>query len=230
VAHDFNNYLHAIQGHLDILAYMHEINDEKVESHLDRIDNITQQAAELTQKLLGFARKGKYVDEELDLEELVQNSIELFMPASQKNIDLNFTNNLGPVKIKGDQVQLHQVFLNLMINARDAMEDKSNRKMVINIVIDEGTRYYTHCITPHNQKIPAKKFYCIVIKDSGEGMDKATLKQIFDPFFTTKPTGKGTGMGLAMVYGTITNHNGVIDVTSKKGKGTTFYIFLPKIA
>jgi PAS domain S-box-containing protein len=229
VAHDFNNYLHAIQGHLDILAYMHEINDEKVESHLDRIDNITQQAAELTQKLLGFARKGKYVDKELNLEQLVKDSIELFMPASQKNIDLNLKNNLGQVKIKGDQVQLHQVFLNLMINARDAMEDKSNRKMAINITIDEGKVYQNHCITPHNEKIPAEKFYCVIIEDTGEGMDKATLKQIFDPFFTTKPTGKGTGMGLAMVYGTITNHNGVIDVNSTKGEGTIFYIFLPKI-
>ena len=229
VAHDFNNYLHAIQGHLDILAYMHEINDEKVESHLDRIDNITQQAAELTQKLLGFARKGKYVDKELDLEQLVRDSISLFMPASQKNIDLKFINNLKNPQIKGDRVQLHQVFLNIMINARDAMENIKNREMNITITIDEGSKYQSHCITPHNEKIPAENFYCIVVSDTGEGMNKNTLKQIFDPFFTTKPTGKGTGMGLAMVYGTITNHNGVIDVSTKKGEGTSFYIFLPKL-
>ncbi len=229
VAHDFNNYLHAIQGHLDILAYMHEIKDEKIESHLDRIDNITQQAAELTQKLLGFARKGKYVDKELDLEKLIKDAISLFMPASQKSIELNFTNNLKEAHIKGDRVQLHQVFLNLMINARDAMEHTTGKEMAITITLDEGSKQQNHCITSHKEKIPAEDFYCITLEDTGEGMDNATLKQIFDPFFTTKPTGKGTGMGLAMVFGTITNHHGIIDVSSTKGEKTTFYIFLPKL-
>jgi len=228
VAHDFNNYLHAIQGHLDILAYMHEINDEKVESHLDRIDNITQQAAELTQKLLGFARKGKYVDRELQLDELIEESISIFMPASQKNIDLEFKNNITETKIKGDKVQLQQVFLNLLINASDAMENIPDEKMAITITLDEGINFDAHCKTTEKEKIPANNFYCVVIADTGEGMDRNVLNQIFDPFFTTKPTGKGTGMGLAMVYGTITNHGGLIDVTSKKKKGTTFYIFLPK--
>lgn len=229
VAHDFNNYLHAIQGHLDILSYMYEINDEKVESHLERIDNITQQAAELTQKLLGFARKGKYVDTELNLEQLVRDAISLFMPASQENIDLNFISNLKEPKIKGDRVQLHQVFLNIMINARDAMEKIEGREMNITIILDEGSKYQTHCITPHNDNIPAEDFYCIEIRDTGEGMDQETRIKIFDPFFTTKPTGKGTGMGLAMVYGTITNHHGIINVTTEKGQGTSFFIFLPKL-
>ncbi len=229
VAHDFNNYLHAIQGHLDILAYMHEINDEKVESHLDRIDNITEQAAELTQKLLGFARKGKYVDTAINLNELIDEAIDLFMPTSQKNINLEFNNNIESCRIKGDKVQLQHVFLNIMINARDAMENRPDEKMAINIILDKGEKYGSHCKTTSMEKIPANNFYCVVIEDTGEGMEKETLNQIFDPFFTTKPIGKGTGMGLAMVYGTITNHGGLIDVTSKKEKGTTFYIFLPKI-
>ncbi len=229
VAHDFNNYLHAIQGHLDILAYMHEIDDEKVERHLGRIDNITRQAAELTQKLLGFARKGKYIDTVLELDNLVKESIALFMPGSQKNIDFNYSNNLQSAKIKGDKVQLQQVFLNLMINSRDAMEGIPDEKMAITITVDEGGKYSSYCKTTTNEKMPAGDFYCVVVADTGKGMTKETLTQMFDPFFTTKAIGKGTGMGLAMVYGTVTNHHGLIQVTSSRDKGTTFYIFLPKL-
>ena len=228
VAHDFNNYLHAIQGHLDILKYMHDIEDEKIGSHLERIDNITQQAAELTRELLGFARKGKYVEKKLDLNRLLSDSVELFMPASQTNIDMTFTNNLDNPFIKGDKVQLQQVFLNILINARDAMEDISDDKMSITITLDEGIKFRKYCRTPHEEKVPAETFYCVVVEDTGIGMSKSTVSQIFDPFFTTKPTGKGTGMGLAMVYGTITNHGGIINVSSREDKGTTFYLFLPK--
>ena len=183
----------------------------------------------MTQKLLGFARKGKYVDRELQIDELIQESIEIFMPASQRNIDLEFTNNLTESKIKGDKVQLQQVFLNIMINASDAMENIPDEKMGIKVILDEGEKYKSHCRTTEKEQITANNFYCVVIKDTGEGIEKDLLNQIFDPFFTTKPTGKGTGMGLAMVYGTVTNHGGLINVTSKKGEGTTFYIFLPKL-
>ena len=228
VAHDFNNYIHAIQGHLDILKYMHDIEDEKVESHLERIDNITQQAADLTRELLGFARKGKYVEKDLNLNQLLQETIDLFMPASQQNISLELNTPLQNPSIKGDKVQLQQVFLNLMINARDAMEEIPDNKKSITITIADGKDYAAQCSSPHKDNISAEKYYCIAIEDTGIGMTKTTLSHIFDPFFTTKPIGKGTGMGLAMVYGTISNHSGIINVKSQKDKGTTFYIFIPK--
>lgn len=228
VAHDFNNYLHAIQGHLDILAYMHDVNDEKVETHLDRIDNITEQAAELTRKLLGFARKGKYVEKTLDLNEIVKASIDLFMPASQKNIDLEFISKLDKAPIKGDELQLEQALLNILINARFAMRNVTDDKMRLEIKLDEGTAFRQECKSLQLDEINPEDFYCIMIRDYGEGMGKETMNRIFDPFFTTKPLGEGTGMGLSMVYGTISNHNGVIHVDSKKGNGTTFYVFLPK--
>ena len=230
VAHDFNNYLHAIQGHLDILFYMHEINDKKVESHLERIDKITAQAAELTHKLLGFARKGKYIDTKMEMNELIKESIELFMPASQKNIDLNFNSAIPEVFIQGDKVQMQQVILNLLINARDALENVPDNKMRIEILLNETNASESPCAKTANtmEEINLDKYICLIIRDSGAGMDKKTLSRIFDPFFTTKPIGKGTGMGLAMVYGTISNHGGRIYVTSKKGEGTSFYILLPK--
>jgi PAS domain S-box-containing protein len=226
VAHDFNNYLHAIQGHLDILAYMHDIKDGKVETHLDRIDNITEQAAELTRKLLGFARKGKYVEKHLELNEIIEASIALFMPASQKNIDLEFNSKIEKAPIQGDEVQLEQAFLNIMINARFAMREVTDDKMRLEIELDEGTGFA--CKYLKLDEIDRKNFYCVRISDFGEGMSKDTMNRIFDPFFTTKPMGEGTGMGLSMVYGTVSNHNGVVHVDSKQGKGTTFYVFLPK--
>ena len=230
VAHDFNNYLHAIQGHLDILFYMHNINDEKVESHLERIDKITEQAAELTHKLLGFARKGKYIDTKIEMNELIKEAGDLFMPASQKNIELHITSNIPEVFIRGDKVQMQQVILNILINARDALENVSDEKMRITIALNEASTA-GNCL-PHTSKqkdeINWKNYICLKISDSGAGMDKKTLSQIFDPFFTTKPIGKGTGMGLAMVYGTITNHGGMIEARSEKGEGTTFHICLPK--
>ncbi|NOY74935.1 MAG: PAS domain-containing protein [Kiritimatiellaeota bacterium] len=230
VAHDFNNYLHAIQGHLDILFYMHDINDEKVESHLESIDKITGQAAELTHKLLGFARKGKYIDTKIEMNELINESIDLFMPASQRNIDLHFTSNLPEVFIQGDKVQMQQVFLNTLINARDALENVSDEKMRIDIYLDEAVDSIAGLSRREKtiKDINLKDYICVQVIDTGTGMDKKTLAQIFDPFFTTKPIGKGTGMGLSMVYGTITNHGGVIDVQSKRGEGTTFSFLLPK--
>lgn len=229
VAHDFNNYLHAIQGHLDIMAYMHDIKDEKINTHLDRIDNITEQAAELTRKLLGFARKGKYIEKKLDLNEVVKSSIELFMPASQKNIDLEFVSHLKKAPFHGDELQLQQAFLNILINSRYAMRDVPDDKMKLEIEISEGKDYASKCKSLNIENLNPEHFYCVRIADFGEGMSKKTLNRIFDPFFTTKPLGEGTGMGLSMVYGTITNHNGVLHVDSKEGEGSQFYVFLPKI-
>jgi PAS domain S-box-containing protein len=230
VAHDFNNYLHAIQGHLDILFYMHEINDEKIESHLERIDKITGQAAELTHKLLGFARKGKYVDTKIEMNELIKETVDLFMPASQKNIDLHFKSDIPEVFIKGDKVQMQQVILNILINARDALENVPDDKMRIEIHLGPppDSIESIHQTTKQGDPTPLDDYVCLRISDTGAGMDKKTLSRIFDPFFTTKPIGKGTGMGLAMVYGTITNHGGMIEAQSKKGEGTTFQICLPK--
>ena len=228
IAHDFNNYLHAIQGHLDIMQYMLHIDDPEVEKHLDRIDNITEQAAELTRKLLGFARKGKYVERTLNFIDVVKGAIDLFRPGSQKNIHLEFKHYAKEVLMQGDQLQLQQAFLNILINARYAMRNTADDKMKIDIEVNEAYLFLAKCSSFNLDKLPVGDYFCVRIADYGDGMDKETVNRIFDPFFTTKPLGEGTGMGLSMVYGTISNHKGVIHVESEKGKGTTFYIFLPK--
>jgi signal transduction histidine kinase len=208
---------------------MRGVKDEKVRSHLSRMDKITEQAAELTRKLLGFARKGKYVDTVFDLNDLLREAIDLFMPASQGNMDLRFESKVDSPRVKGDRVQLQQVFLNILINARDAMENVPDDQTRLEVAIEDGANVPGHRpASGRGNPPPAKAFWVVTIKDYGEGMDRKTLSHLFEPFFTTKPTGKGTGMGLAMVYGTITNHGGFVDVKSSKGKGALFRVFLPK--
>ncbi len=229
VAHDFNNYLHAIQGNLDILLYMHDVEDTKVVKHLSRISDITEQASKLTQQLLGFARKGKYREEILDLSNLMRETLDLFSPPSLGNVELVINISKAKMPVKGDAVQLKQVFLNILINARDALESKSDKNAKISIDAGNAEAFLDKYFPPpEKEDMKVSSFYGVKIQDNGIGMDKETISRIYDPFFTTKPIGKGTGMGLAMAYGAISNHHGWIQVESSEGQGTTFYIFLPK--
>jgi len=229
VAHDFNNYIHAIQGHLDILLLMHRIEDPDIVKHLASVNQISEQAAHLTQQLLGFARKGKYREEVFDLGELVRGAVDLFRPTSQRNIECAVRVDRPGRRVRGDTVQVTQVFLNILINARDAMEGKSDG-LRIEVDVGDGGDHAGQFLAAGGLggEAPPARFHCVRVADTGAGMDQNTLKLIFDPFFTTKPVGKGTGMGLAMVYGAVTNHHGLIHVESREGVGTSFYVFLPK--
>ncbi len=229
VAHDFNNYLHSIIGHLDVVKYIYKVKDESVIKHVDKVIEISEQAAKLTQQLLGFARKGKYVEKVLDLAELVKQSVELFVPRGQECVDIKVQLPPKGLLIKGDLVQLQQVMLNLLLNARDATTSMKDRESVINITCVRSDKAGIKLSPPPEvkKKVVPHKFYCITVKDNGEGVDPKIAERIFEPFFTTKAMGKGTGMGLSMVYGTIVNHGGWIQFESEHGNGAAFYIFLP---
>ncbi len=231
VAHDFNNYLHSIQGNLDILLYMHEITDEKILKHLNRINDITEQSSKLTQQLLGFARKGKYKVERIVLGELLEETVRLFSPQSLKSIEFRTDFPKRQVFIKGDAVQLKQVFLNIFINARDACELKGGEGNQISVSLAPARQFQAQFDAVTTGKIAesSDKYCCTTIADTGIGIDSDIINRIFDPFFTTKPVGKGTGMGLAMAYGAVTNHHGFIHVESEKNVRTAFHIFLPLI-
>jgi signal transduction histidine kinase len=229
VAHDFNNHIHAILGHLDLIKLFYKLDDPKICQHLDKITQISEQAGRLTEQLLGFARKGKYQESILDLSELIRKSTELFMPNSQKSLDLTIDIAPCEMPIRGDQVQLQQVLVNLLINARDSMENNGDKGMRLAVKVDSAEKFNIP-LTPIGVKVKVhpEDYYCIMIEDNGSGMDKNTMQRIFEPFFTTKPIGKGTGMGLAMVYGTVSNHHGWVQVSSEIDQGTAFYVFLPK--
>jgi C4-dicarboxylate-specific signal transduction histidine kinase len=203
--------------------------DEKAAGHLSKIIDIAESSGQLTSQLLGFARKGKYRESDFDLRVLVQRTAELFMPGS-KDIELSVKTADKPLLVRGDQIQLQQVFLNLMINARDALRTVADREKILDVTLEvlDADKLPAGAVLPDNDP-PARDHVLMTIRDNGCGMDDATLKRIYEPFFTTKPVGQGTGMGMAMAYGTVQSHHGSISVTSILNEGTAIYIILPQI-
>lgn len=227
IAHDFNNYLHAIQGHIDIIRYMHNVEDEKVLRSLDKIDNISMLAGKLTSQMLSYARKANYQLAEVNLEELVDSCAELFLPGSAAVTFRKSKDDL-PCKVMGDPIQLKQTLMNLMINANDAMRSNPEEKKILEIFIGHVPAPGIELTPPPGVKIdPEKKYVTVRVTDHGPGLEPSVRERIFEPFFTTKPAGEGTGMGLAMAYGTILSHNGWLQCSNVPGKGAAFDVILP---
>jgi PAS domain S-box-containing protein len=218
IAHDFNNLLMNIQGNTSLMLFEIE-DDHPFFEPLKKIEKQVKSGALLTRQMLGYARKGKFNVKPVDLNQIMDESAETFGRTRKEiTIQREFDEDLFPVE--ADQGQIEQVLLNLYVNAADAMPGggklflKTKNETHVNI----KSKHYSP--TPGN-------YLQLTITDSGAGMDNQILERIFDPFFTTKEMGRGTGLGLASVYGIIKSHDGYIDVESKKGRGTTFTIFLP---
>lgn len=224
VAHDFNNLIHSIQGSTDALRRC--TLPQSAYEYVTNIDEATERAANVTSQLLGFARKGNFNIELIELAPLVEQAGRLFKSAAS---DIAFKTLIEPGQlfVKCDSVQLQQVLLNLLINAKDAFTEQSeNPKIVLR------AEHLRHDTPEWNNRppgtLPNDSFVCIKVKDNASGIPADTLKHIFEPFFTTKPVGKGTGMGLAMAYGCITSFNGWIHVESTLGQGSEFTVVLPE--
>jgi len=229
IAHDFNNYIHAILGHSDVALMIDKNKPEKVESHLHKIAEIAEKAGRLTGQLLGFARKGKYHVVKIDIPALMSESCSLLDPGKLHHITVKrkFT---AATFMRGDQLQIQQVMMNLLINAIDAVAAVPDEK-ILTLHAGMATDAPLDFTPPpeYSDAEPGKYVY-FAVSDNGCGMDEMTKRKIFEPFFTTKPTGQGTGMGLAMVYGTVSHHKGWIQLASAPGEGTTFCIFFPSDA
>ncbi len=219
IAHDFNNMLQAILGYASLLK-TNTPKDHPSYNALDIIEKTSMRAAELTKQLLGFARKGKYVVELLNLNDIVHDVYKVISETFERTIEIRLNLCREGLIIEGDKSQLTSVLLNICINARDAMPQGG-------LLIIET---FEKKIKPDELIHPGAKpirYACVSVTDTGIGMDEETMKHIFEPFFTTKEVGKGTGMGLAMAYGVVENHGGFITVTSSPGKGSCFIIHLP---
>lgn len=233
IAHDFNNYIHAILGHLDLIEMKYDLKDPDLVAHLHKIGDVAEQAGRLTGQLLGFARKGKYMVVELDLRELGERALELFLPKTRGEVEIECNMGSDPLLVNGDRVQLQQVMLNLLLNAVDALKDNPpDRPPRLTVMAGRALESPIAPEPPRPvggapQDINFADYYFIMVRDNGKGMDKETLEQVFDPFFTTKPVGEGTGMGLPMVYGAITNHYGWVQLKSKLDTGTAVLLFFP---
>ncbi len=218
IAHDFNNLLMGIQGRTSLIAVGMAPEDPHQE-HLRAIEEHIRSAANLTKQLLGLARGGKYQTRPIDLNELVLDSALMF-GRTRKEIVIHRQLQPTPLVVEADRNQLDQVLLNIFVNAWQAMPDGGAIYLETAVTeLDESVRA-AHDIAPG---LYAK----LSITDTGCGMDEATRQQVFDPFFTTKDKQRGTGLGLASVYGIIKNHGGLVTVYSEVGHGTTFTIHLP---
>jgi PAS domain S-box-containing protein len=218
VAHDFNNLLMGIQGNVSVLL-LDTPPDSESHENLQSIQQCVESGAKLTQQLLGFARGGKYVVEPTDLNRIVHTTSQLF-GRTRKEIVIYENYEEGIWAVKVDQKQIEQVLLNIYINAWQAMPEGGELYLrTENVVLDGRSVGSFHTIPG--------KYVKIAVRDTGRGMDEATMQRIFEPFFTTKEIGTGTGLGLASAFGIIKNHNGYIDVKSRPGQGAVFNIFLP---
>ena len=218
IAHDFNNLLMGILGHTSLMLFDTGPSHPHFD-HLKKIEKCVESGADLTKKLLGFARGGKYEVKPTDLNEMIRKNSKIF-GRTNKNIRIRrkYQKEIWTVEI--DQNQIDQVLLSLYVNASQAMPDGGNLYIKTkNVEFDENEVLVTEA--------KPGKYVRITVADTGIGMDDETQQRIFEPFFTTRERGWGTGLGLASVYGIITNHNGIINVESEKGEGTVFSVYLP---
>jgi PAS domain S-box-containing protein len=218
IAHDFNNLLMGIQGYTSLIRLQTDSEDSN-EEYIQGIENAVTNAANLTNQLLGFARKGKYTLRQTSLNTIVDSSTQMFM-RTRKEIVTHKKLQDKPWTVKIDPAQIEQVLLNLYLNAWHAMADGGE----IYIQTENVSLSNEYC-KPF--EVPGGNYVKVSVTDTGVGIDKAIIERIFEPFFTTKDVGKGTGLGLASAYGIIKNHNGIIRVYSEKKYGTTFNVYLP---
>jgi PAS domain S-box-containing protein len=224
IAHDFNNQLAGILGYTDLLR-MEAGDNQELALYVDKILLSVKRAANLTAQLLAFSRKGKYLDVEVDLHRIVTEVISLLKHSIDKKISVRQQLEARPATVIGDPTQLQNAVLNLALNARDAMPEGGDLLFATEVVdLDEDD------CREVPWEVPPGSYVQVSVIDSGTGMDEQTLAHIFEPFFTTKEPGKGTGMGLAAVYGTIESHRGAISVESEPGHGARFTLYLPLVA
>ncbi|MDA8083264.1 MAG: PAS domain-containing protein [Nitrospiraceae bacterium] len=220
IAHDFNNILTGIIGYGNLLQ-MQIPEKSALRSKVDQIVGAAEKAANLTQGLLAYSRKQVINPRPVDLNQVIEKIGTLLSRLIGADVELRTDLTEDPAVVNADPGQIEQVLMNLVTNARDAMPDGG--RLTIGTACTDITREF---IAARSVGVPGKHI-ALSVTDSGIGMDRKTKAKIFDPFFTTKEVGKGTGLGLAMVYGIIKQHEGFTDVTSEIGKGTRFTIYLP---
>ena len=218
IAHEFNNILMGIQGYISLMQFQRggaPTQDDK----LQNIESLVEKGANLTKQLLGFAQSGMYEVCPTDLNALLDESLHMF-GSTKREITIHRELEEDLPLVAADRGQLDQVFMNLYINAAQAMPAGGDLYVETRDVIlgEDDTAPFG---------IQPGRFVEIVVRDTGVGMDERTRSRVFEPFFTTKEMGRGTGLGLAFVYGIVKNHGGIIKLSSQKGQGAAFRIYLP---
>ena len=221
VAHDFNNILTIIKGHASLLSALPARDAEEAESVLE-IDEAAKRAANLTRQLLAFSRKQVMHAGVLDLNELVRDAVKMLQRLVGETVSVRSVPYSAPALIEADAGMIEQVIVNFAVNARDAMPGGGQLTLTIGRVLVSEEE------ASHVPEAAAGAAVVLSVSDNGVGMDAATRAHIFEPFFTAKGVGKGTGLGLATVYGIVRQHRGWIAVDSELERGATFRVYLPE--
>ncbi|MBW2199256.1 MAG: PAS domain-containing protein [Deltaproteobacteria bacterium] len=221
IAHDFNNLLMSIQGAISLMLYDMDYTDPYYEM-LSGVQKQVRSGTKLTQQLLGYARKGRFVVKPIDLNRLVKDTSDT-LGRTKKEITIHQDLAEDLSAIEADENQIEQVVLNIYVNAWQAMPDGGDLFVKTTNITHENIKDKIYDPKSGN-------YVLLEVADTGTGMDEKTKERIFDPFFTTKEMGRGTGLGLASVYGIVKGHSGYIDVESEEGNGTAFSIYLPASA
>ncbi|TSA17235.1 PAS domain-containing sensor histidine kinase [bacterium] len=219
IAHDFNNILAIILGHASLLP-RNQQSPVKQSASIDAIIKATNRGASLVSQLLTFASKSDVLFESVHMNDIVTETMKLVSETFPRSIVISKRLDPGLPPVVADATQLHQLLLNLCINARDAMPKGGSLSLVTTVVSGDT-------VIDRFPDAGAANYVVLQVSDTGEGMDLETKRRIFEPFFTTKEKGKGTGLGLATVYGIIESHGGFVDVDSEVTVGTTFHVYLP---
>jgi signal transduction histidine kinase len=220
VAHDFNNLLMAIQGNAGLIRRWTEpgeVSNQKAK----KINDLVDTGARVVRQLLGFARGGKYAPAPLSINEVLERNLDMFS-RTRKDLEIHCRYQEKVWQVEADRSQMEQVVLNLFLNASEAMPSSSLLSVETQNIILDGDDLEPNGLGPG-------RFVKFSVTDRGGGMDDETRNRVFDPFFTTKQMGRGTGLGLASVYGIVRNHGGVVTVRSSPGQGSTFSVVLPAL-
>ena len=221
VAHDFNNMLGVILGNLEMVIAQVD-PAQPFHADLMEIRKAAMRSSDLTRQLLAFARKQTVAPKVLDLNETVAGMLKLLKRIVGENIDLIWQPKASLWLVKVDPSQIDQILANLCVNARDAIAD------VGKITIETENVTFDDAYCASHAEVVAGEYVRLAVSDDGRGMDKETLSHLFEPFFTTKGMGRGTGLGLATIYGILKQNKGCINVYGEPGQGTTFKIYLPR--
>ncbi|MDG1739518.1 MAG: ATP-binding protein, partial [Paracoccaceae bacterium] len=220
VAHDFNNLLTAISGHCDLLLLRHDESDSDF-ADLDQIRQNSNRAAALVRQLLAFSRKQTLQPQPIDLEQTLADHTHLLNRLVGEKIQLLLHHGRSLKRISADKRQFEQIIMNLVVNARDAMDGHGT------ISVSTSMRTYARLERRDRALIPPGEYCVITVSDQGCGIAADKLQHIFEPFYTSKPTGEGTGLGLSTVYGIVKQSGGFIFVESARGVGTSFELLFP---
>ena len=224
IAHDFNNILGAIIGYTE-LALMDAVGQQRLTNDLNQVATASRRASHLVEQILTFSRQQKRARESIHLAPIINEALQLLRASLPASIEIRTAVDADVPSVLADATEIHQVVMNLGTNAWHAMGNDTGVLDVTLDVFDADADFAAMHINMH-----AGRYARLSIRDTGQGMDRATLARIFDPFFTTKAPGQGTGLGLATVHGIMANHDGAIAVYSELGEGTVFNLYFPALS